>query len=167
MDAVASIAYPEDGGWRSRGLGDSVNASNVSRKKLGDCDFQHPEDRVVIAFEAHAGVLSDVYFLAHLQSLRRVLPIRVEEWEGIADPNEWKAKIVFVAHDITVSPELAGPLHDPSGAIIEFEFLKFGEFVQADAAGLVDAFAHHVHAPMNERRTPDVVRERYLELYNG
>jgi hypothetical protein len=46
--------------WRSRGLGDPVNATNRSSKKLGDSDFQDTVARRCVAMEAHAGRLTDV-----------------------------------------------------------------------------------------------------------
>ena len=93
---MALTRHLEHDGWRSHGLGDSVNASNVSRRKLGDCEFQNASAADgSMAYEAHAGNLSQVYVDGHAQTLRRVLPLRIEEWERIAGVQEWNIEIIL------------------------------------------------------------------------
>lgn len=44
-----------------RGLGDSVSASNSSKKKLGDIELLYRDERRIEAFEAHGGRLEGLY----------------------------------------------------------------------------------------------------------
>lgn len=162
VDAVALTRYIEHQGWRSHGVGDSVNASNVSRRKLGDCEFQNASERKVIAYEAHAGNLSQVYVDGHAQTLRRVLPMRIEEWERIADLEEWEVQIVFVAHSFSCMPADL----QIEGLDVAVQFLEYADFI-AEAptpAEMTELFATHVNGRLNERRTPQRVRDTYLEL---
>jgi hypothetical protein len=162
VDAVALTRHLEHHGWRSHGVGDSVNASNVSRRKLGDCEFQNASERKVVAYEAHAGNLSQVYVDGHAQTLRRVLPWRIEEWERIADLEDWEVEVVFVSHSFSCLPtdlEIEG-LH------VAVQFVQYSDFI-ADAptpGEMTDLFATHVNARLNERRTPQRVRDTYLAL---
>lgn len=167
VDAVASTRHAQADGWRPRGLCDSVNASNISRRKLGDCDFQHAVDRRVVAYEAHAGLLTTVYLDGHLQTLRRILASRAEEWAGISDVVEWSLTVVFVAHAFGPGVTERGGWVDPElGIPIALEFLELADMIHAapSAAELVGPFGDLVHAPLNERRTPESVRARYAQL---
>ncbi len=85
--------------WRSRGLGDPVNASNTASRKLGDCDFQHAGRRECHAYESHAGRLTDVYLNEHTRTLRLNLPAREAEWNAISDIGDWSIVITFIAHE--------------------------------------------------------------------
>jgi hypothetical protein len=162
VDAAGLLAHPEGEGWRAHGIGDSVNASNVSRAKIGDCEFLHAEGRRLVAYEAHAGRLSEVYVGGHLATLARVVPGRVEEWERLADLGEWSVEVVFVAHTIEAKPLVA----EVAGMPIAISFVTFEEFLAGHIAspGVESRTAQHLNAPLNERRTPQYVRDRYLEL---
>jgi hypothetical protein len=162
VDAIALARHGEADGWRSHGIGDSVNASNISRRKLGDCEFQNASERRVVAYEAHAGILSQVYVDGHAQTLSRVLPTRIEEWERIADLNAWQVKVVFVAHSFSCLPTNL----EIDGMNVVVEFVEYSDFLaEAPAPGdLADLFATHVNARLNEPRTPLRVRETYLQL---
>jgi len=86
--------------WMGRGIGDSVNASNLSRKKLGDVDFQLITEKKVRAFEAHAGMLSSIYLEGHKRTLLKPLRLRMEaEWMRVSDPGDWSVDVTFVAHE--------------------------------------------------------------------
>ncbi|MCF6287159.1 MAG: hypothetical protein L3K26_18525, partial [Candidatus Hydrogenedentes bacterium] len=98
VDALSVIMYPASDGWRPRGLGDSVNANNLSKKKLGDCDFQNARECAIVALEPHAGVLTASYVEEHIFSLTKVLKGQIPELEGIADIGNWKINVTFVAH---------------------------------------------------------------------
>ena len=91
-DVLALSAHPLADGWRSHGIGDSVNASNVSRRKVGDAEFQQATAKTVVAYESHAGRLTDVYVDGHVETLRRVIPLRAEEWERVAPRGEWNPR---------------------------------------------------------------------------
>jgi hypothetical protein len=165
VDALAVVRHPADGGWRANGLGDSINASNVSRRKLGDCEFQHAEHRRVTAYEAHAGRLSEVYVGGHIETLRRVIPLRLEEWERIAELADWTIEIVFVAHD----PETADHEVEVAGVPVSIRFMSFDDFFAPppEADDLTTPIAEQVNAHLNQRRTPQRVRDAYLALLAG
>jgi hypothetical protein len=162
VDAVGLTRHLEHDGWRSHGIGDSVNASNVSRRKLGDCEFQNAAKRTVVAYEPHAGNLSQVYVDGHAQTLRRVLPLRVEEWERIAELAEWGVRVVFIAHSFSCPPTDI----DVEGVNVQVEFVSYRDlFAGAPTPdALRDLFATHVNARLNEPRTPQKAREAYLAL---
>jgi hypothetical protein len=164
LDALSVDWHPENGGWRARGLGDSVHASNVSRHKLGDCDFQHPETRRVVAYEAHGGLLNELYVEEHVRTLKKVMGSRRLEWEGIADVEDWTVEVVFVAHAL-------GGLALPEDAIVEgtrvtFTYRTFGDFIQDSLppAELVPRFIDLVHSALNRPITPQRVRARYADM---
>jgi hypothetical protein len=167
VDAVVSTRHPTDDGWRARGLADSVNASNVSRRKLGDCDFQHAADRRVVAYEAHAGVLSGVYLASHFEKLRRILPLRIEEWAGIADVEEWSVEVNFIAHDFAADVLGQGAWVDEASDLsVNLKFVRIGELIEEAPPPdqLIDAFGEQVVKPLNERRTPEGVRLKYAAM---
>jgi hypothetical protein len=86
--------------WIGRGIGDAVNASNLSRKKLGDVDYQRLSEQKVNAFEAHAGKVSSVYLEGHKRTLLKPLRLRMEdEWRHVSDPSQWSVDVTFIAHE--------------------------------------------------------------------
>ncbi len=99
LDAVATLQHPAVH-WMSRGLGDAVNATNISGRKLGDCDFQDGANRRIVAYESHGGTLTDVYIREHLRTLRKVVPLRKPELESVAPIEEWEATVRFFAHNL-------------------------------------------------------------------
>jgi hypothetical protein len=161
VDALSSLIHAERDGWRSRGHGDSVNATNLSRKKVGDCDYQRASTREVVAYEAHAGKLTDVYIDEHVRSLERVLEQRVDELEAIAEPQDWQVVVVFVAHSAAAKLPRNETI---CGIKIRIEYLSFPEFVRSFFEGpdvsleLTAAFDQLVIAPLNQHQTPEAVR---------
>lgn len=164
VDVISSTLYPKGNGWRSRGLGDSVNSSNIAKKKLGDCDFQHSENHTIVAFEAHGGVLSKVYFDGHVRTFRRSLKLRIEEMEMIADLNEWKITVIFVAYGF----ESGLPtIFSAEGIEISVEFITFEELVarlQEKDEPFVTEFNKLFVENLNNRRTPSAVRDKIHSL---
>lgn len=162
VDAVALSRHAESDGWRAHGLGDSVNASNVSRCKIGDCEFANASLPRVEAYEAHGGDLSEIYLEGHIQTLRRVVPLRRAEWERVASLGSWEIRVVFVAHSFSCEPREL----DIAGARVSIGFETFDELVASveDADVLVPLFTEHVNQQLSEARTPERVRERYLEI---
>lgn len=162
VDALTHALHPEAEGWRPRGLGDSVNANNLSRRKLGDVDYQRVEDRIVVAYEPHSGCLSPIYIEAHERSLTRALSLRVEELEGVAEASQWKVKVRFVSHDTGSSlPEG----RDICGVPVSFAAETFSDLVRKTCElDLGPHFRSWVLDPLNDRRTPRSVRERLLEI---
>jgi hypothetical protein len=160
VDALGSLQYGEPR-WVPRGLGDSVYATNVSRRKCGDCDFQNASGRRVNAFEPHAGTLTEVYVRAHELTLERVLRERVKEWsESVGGGRKWSVTVTFVAHDVpsggllgeVVLPEVTAKIRAVTFAAFVAK-LKFNRQT-------VKAFEEHVRGPLMETRTPEAVREK-------
>jgi hypothetical protein len=158
VDAAAALRLQDAIGWRARGVGASVNATNVSQRKIGDCDFQHALDRRLEAFEAHGGNLSQVYIEEHLRTMRKIIPARAEELSGIADLGEWQATVLFVAHTIS-APPIDAPLII-AGLSVKIETSTYEEIV---GELLQDATAVHLNnyilTPIREKRTPVEVRQ--------
>lgn len=161
VDALVVGGYPTPEPWVSRGAGDSVNASNVSRRKFGDIEFLNAETREIVAYEAHAGHLSSVYAAAHAQSLRGILARRAEELLSIdPDPSKWQIEIVFVAHSFEALPRPEAI----DGFAFELRSVTFEELKGTAGAIGGQTFAASVLAPLNERRTPQVVRDQLLDF---
>lgn len=162
VDAAATLIHPE---LRSRGVRDSVNATNVSSKKFGDCEFINPRNLEIHAYESHGGSLSDVYIEQHLYSLRKTVEARAGELSAVADPSLWRIVINFVAHDISD----ASPSEKiVSGVRVEVVPVTFRallrEIVNIDEVRLCGAFEDFVLQPMRESRTPASARRRLMDL---
>jgi hypothetical protein len=159
VDTIASGIHPLANGWRSRGVGDSVNATNVSRKKIGDCDFQNTGTRSIVAYESHGGTLTDVYVKDHLRTLRKVLDERVSELSATAEPADWTIKLVFVAHELETTP---WPPMVVNGIPTVLEFKTFTEFV-AELPNLA-AWNQTLLSPLTANRTPMEVKQATLDV---
>jgi hypothetical protein len=97
VDYLSLLAFGRQG--RAKGIGDSINASNLSKHKLGDVEFANVNNRQAIALEAHGGHLSAVYVDDHRRSLSRSIEQRLaESWRSFDDPDKWSIKVLFVAH---------------------------------------------------------------------
>lgn len=163
VDLVASARHEAEAGWRCRGRGDSVNASNLSRRKLGDIDFQNATKRCIVAYEAHGGQLSEVYAASHIQTLERSVSKRVNELEGVASPQEWSAKVIFVSHSIESRGPSKSTLHELP---IEFEYVTFQQFLDgAKTIGSLSAKMQElVLDPLGSMPTPPRVIDRAISL---
>lgn len=165
LDAACSLLHlaPD---WIARGLGDSVNATNISRRKCGDCDFQNSDSRMVVAYEAHAGRLSDIYVEAHLQTLGHVLALREQEWaENVGTDLAWTVKVIFVAHELALSA-LQAPV-EAGNAVVEIEAFSFEELLGSldeKQPEVLDAIQRYVLEPLSRERTPDSIRQKLLDL---
>jgi hypothetical protein len=164
IDTLAASLHKKNDGWRSRGLSDPVNSNNLSKRKLGDCDFQDSINKVIIAYEAHGGILSKVYFEGHVRTFRRSLQRRREELETIADIDQWLFRVIFVAYGFSVGL----PDHfEVDGIRIETEFITLNELfnrADIDAAEFIDDFNSFFITILNSRRTPSAVREKIRVL---
>lgn len=162
VDAVTMIMHPCSGGWKPRGIGDSVNASNLSRKKLGDCDYQKIEDKIVYAYEAHGGSLTKTYLDEHLKNLPKVAKPRIEEWALFSSPSDWEVIIVFVAHSFETDLPNDMEIDDVR---FSFRFEPYPKFVQSvDSEDLIDSFHKYFVSPLAENRTPAFVRRQLTEI---
>ncbi len=165
VDAIAATNHATEDDWRARGLGDSVNASNTSRKKLGDCDFQDVVHRRAIAYEAHGGTLTAVYLDEHLRTLAKAINSRKAEWEGVAEISEWELELVFVAHGFDCEPPKPQTI---DGVKVSFRFESFEDFLAVEVDETIySTIAEHVNSRLNERRTPNSVRKKYCSLIDG
>jgi len=167
VDALSHLLCSQNDGWRSRGSGDPVNASNLSRRKLGDCDYQKVTDKQVIAYEAHAGTLTQVYFEDHLRTLKKCLKLRSEEeWSAISDPEDWSVTIHLVAHNFTVEPPRAEVVEgiEVKFILTSFEKLLSTVLERNNKDEIVKAFNERVVKPINETRTPRAVRQVVRKL---
>jgi hypothetical protein len=161
VDALSSCIHGSD--WRSRGLGDPVNASNVSRRKLGDCDYQNAQAREIVAYEAHAGRLTDVYLKEHRRTLHKMLVLRREELEGVSDPSEWEIRVIFVAHDLDADLPCR---YEEDGIGVLIEHQSFADLARSvrESDLLGEALDRHIIVPLSEKRTPAQARECLLAL---
>lgn len=160
VDAIATSLHPHSLGWRARGILDSVNATNISRKKLGDSDFQNTNKLSVIAYEAHGGTLTDTYVEEHKRTLLSVLTQREDELKGIADLSDWTITVNFVAHNLD---SLRPVSFSFSGIAVSFTFTTFGQFVESNKLLGID-WEKFLTAPLSEKRTPFEVRAKVLEI---
>ncbi len=167
VDCLAVLAYG-GGAWRSRGLGDGVNASNLSRHKLGDVEFSNVNERAAIALEAHGGYLSATYVANHTHSLGRIIAQRLaESWEILDDPEAWTIRVLFVAH----SREMTGlPVSDVShGVNVVYEYLDYNELLthamaRSAAVDRIAAFEDHVVSVLNSRTVRESARECFRKI---
>ncbi|WP_082937547.1 hypothetical protein [Rhodococcus sp. 852002-51564_SCH6189132-a] len=167
VDCLAVLAF--DGqGWRARGLGDGVNASNLSRHKLGDVEFANVDERRAIALEAHGGHLSATYVKDHARSLGRIVEQRLaESWSALDDPEAWTVEVLFVAH----SRDAAGlptseTLH---GVHVTYEYIDYRELTQLAISRStpqvrIAAFELHVVEQLNGGTVRESVREKFREI---
>ena len=125
---VDALSFPAHSAteWVSRGLADSVNATNISRRKVGDCDYQNSLARRIVAYEAHGGRLTQTYVSEHIRTLRRVIPLRRIELEAVADIDNWALEIVFVAHAVDADPVQQLQI---DGLGVTLRLVSFQEFV--------------------------------------
>lgn len=162
LDAVTSTLHQ---GWRARGVGDSVNATNTSRAKLGDCEFLDPSTRTLEAYESHGGDLSSLYVDEHIATLRNSIVRRIDELSAISDPANWNARITFVGHRVIDSIRVSVEIE---GLQISLRALTFNDFLAEHAAtvtpALIAAFTDHLLTPLRERRTPNEVRRTLLAI---
>jgi hypothetical protein len=161
--AVDAMAVCLHTGLRPRGLGDSVNATNLSRAKLGDCEFLDPTSRTIIAYESHGGKLTAVYIEDHLATIKKSIIRRIDELTAIADIAAWSAEIKFVAHDVLGDIPKAVTIE---GLAISISTTTFDEFFDIpEVVGSEDfskAISQYLLEPLKDQRTPNEVRQKLL-----
>jgi hypothetical protein len=167
VDFLAAIEYPLPE-WRSRGLGDPVNASNCSSKKLGDCDFQNVAERKCVAVEAHAGRLTDVYVREHLRTLRINLPSRLEEWSRISELSDWRLYLRFLVHEDARSDDEILIHEMVSGPVEVLTYMQYFErllpVMESDIEGTIRLFNHWVINVLDASNTPIVTKQKANSL---
>jgi hypothetical protein len=169
MDACLAAYWGAlDPASRPRGLLDPVNATNYSRRKLGDIEFQNSTDRHSEVYEIHAGMLTAPYMLAHDQGLRRGLPRRIsEEWSIIDDPANWSIAITYIAHGFG-DPVIASQ-RTIEDIPVTMTRITFGDMIDdvMRAVGpedLTDAFERYVHESLNSRTASEELRRTYATI---
>lgn len=160
VDSFCLAIY--DSEWVSRGIGDAVNASNLSKKKLGDCDFQNYTEKKVHAYEAHGGLLTQSYLDEHVKTLPKLIKPRLKEWRNISISDKWSVEIKFVAHDFNAKlPETL----EVDGVVISIEFMTYAElFAQINLNNSLKYLNDHFLSPLSESKTPAFVRSSFLGL---
>lgn len=164
VDAYSVLLHKNSDGWRSRGLGDSVNATNVSRKKLGDCDFQNLSNNIVVAYEAHAGPLTEQYLASHMITLPKLLKERIREWNGYSVAEDWTVHIVFVAHEIKATKPAPITI---DGVTVHIELEVYRDFFSKTVAptqSIIDSISKYVLTPLTENHTPNSTREKLNQI---
>lgn len=165
VDWVAEVQHPAHAGWRSRGLGAAVNATNISSSRMGDCDFQHPASLAIHAFEATAGELNRNYVQLHLETLEKALQARLLELEGIADLESWTIALTFVCHSYRAKDLGKVPkevwVEDGRAIPLQVQYSTFAELAERMSRideAMAEGFDRRVITTLNERRTPERVR---------
>lgn len=167
VDALSSLVYSDDR-WISKGLGDGVNASNTSKRKLGDIEFIDADGRRSVAIEAHGGFLSRTYVEGHQKSLSNLIEQRLtESWLDIAPPDDWTVQVIFIAH--SRAPDGLPSTDSIHGVNIEYEYKDYQglldeAFSGSRAEDQLKAFAAHVVEPMNRKNVRQSARNRILEI---
>lgn len=166
VDYLSYLAFAEPG-WRPRGLGDGVNASNFSRHKLGDVEFTNVDLRCAVALEAHGGHLSLTYVRSHQKSLARIVEQRLaESWANLDDPSAWSIRVIFVAHSREAGLPEFDLLH---GVPISYEYLDYAALVDKAHAlsserDRRDAFEVYVLEALNRQTVRESVRQRFRRI---
>lgn len=167
IDFLGAFEHPLPD-WRARGLGDPVNASNRSSRKLGDCDFQNVTARKCIALEAHAGRLTDVYVKEHLRTLRLNLPSRLEEWSRISEVSEWSLLLRFVAHEDARSVETIPTLDTVASRVQVVTYRDYYHSIlpamEQDPAAAIELFNQWVMKPLDANNTPLPTKEKVMSM---
>ncbi|MBK6926014.1 MAG: hypothetical protein IPH14_12250, partial [Thermomonas sp.] len=149
VDFVASERHV---GLPSRGLGDSINATNRSASKFGDCEFADIASFTIFAYEAHAGHLSRWYILEHLRTLRRSIGARLEQLKLLSGGQGWSLKLTFVAHTSEVFEHTDVVIN---GMRVVLEVTTFESLVSGlDLNGRADEFDRLVVEQILGVRTP-------------
>lgn len=167
VDGLSFLAFSGEG-WRPRGIGDSVNASNLSRHKLGDVEFANVDERTAIALEAHGGHLSITYVKDHQRSLARIVDQRLEEsWAALDDPSAWTIRVIFVAH--SRDPSDLPESEILSNVSIEYEYWDYVQLIdhasaKTDRLGNDEAFCSLAVRPLDVKTTRQAVRDRFLAI---
>jgi hypothetical protein len=167
VDCLSTLAFSSHG-WRAKGIGDGINASNLSRHKLGDVEFANLDERTAVALEAHGGHLSGTYVKDHQRSLARIVHQRLaESWEDLDEPSNWSVKVLFVAHsrDATGLPS-SEVLH---GVSITYEYWTYGELRNAaitasDEITKISVFNALVVDALNKPTVRQSARDKFLSI---
>lgn len=165
VDALATLAFAKPG-WRPKGLGDGINASNLSRHKLGDVEFTNLDERTAIAVEAHGGHLSRAYVRDHQRSLARVLDQRLREsWADLDAPDAWTVRVLFIAHSRDHQLPDNESIH---GVAVRYEYIDYAQLIeQAVTDQQQDALERTCRIFVIEALNRNTVREDVREKFRA
>lgn len=168
VDCLGVLRHPVSEGWSARGVGDSVHAPNLPRKKCGDCEFElaRPDNPVIVAYEAHGGQLSAPYVADHLNSLSKILRARAEDLSAIRALEDWTITIIFVSHSVIGQLPPHATIETGFGdANVVFEYLPFSEAsAEVFAKAGPEVSQSTLIDPLNSPFVHPKVRVRTLEL---
>lgn len=169
-DFLAVLDQPEQLRKKARGLGSSVNETNLSAAKIGDVEFVDYGSHSIVGYEAHGGQLRDEYVDLHLNTLDRILSEKRLELREEADPAVWDITVKFVAHDISPLDKYATPTvvkvsdYDVTVLAITYSGLM-------DSLGGIEGLAEYeelfdslIHEKVNYGAVPEPISKRYYEL---
>jgi hypothetical protein len=167
VDCLAVLAYDKPG-WRVKGLGDGVNASNLSRRKLGDIEFSNLDSRLALALEAHGGHLSSTYVAGHRRSLSRIVAQRLDEsWRALDEPSHWRVNVLFIAHsrDMLGLPSTE-QIHDVQ---VNYEYIDYEELLSRALAASsederIEKFQSHVIDVLNSSTVRESTRATFRAI---
>lgn len=157
LDLVVLSSYRAEEGWRFRGIGDAVNASNVAKKKLGDVEAENTGRRRILAFEPHGGKLTEVYVNRHRNTLAQVVSLRQQEFEAIAPLDDWMIRVLFIAHDISGRSDFD---EEVLGINIEYRFTTYEDFLALNPLDgtAVGRFSELIAEPTDKPWIPDAIK---------
>jgi hypothetical protein len=166
VDWLATLAF-EKAGWRSKGVGDGINASNLSRHKLGDVEFTNVNERTAIALEAHGGHLSAMYVRDHQRSLSRIVEQRLaDSWADLDEPANWSIKVLFVAHSRDYGLPDLEVMH---GVSVQYEYMDYAalrDFALSDGneEWHLEVFSELVVEALNKPTVRQSARDKFVEI---
>jgi hypothetical protein len=122
--------------------------NRVGVRRLGDCEFERADECRIVAYETHARRLSMAYVEERLATLRRVVKLRREKLERIADLGDWSLEVHLVAHQTDV----AALDLDVLGLNVALRPGTFGELATgAIPTSLTSVFGRYVDRPLTKR----------------
>lgn len=170
VDAVQWCRHPGEEGWKVSSIGESVNATNLSGLKFGDCEFVNINRNSICAFEVHAGTLRDLYIEDHLETLSRVYRRRLPILQQQFDIENLTCEITFIAHQIDALTRYAtGDEVKFSEVAFRLQFQTFEDAFKGaeESPTLSDAYRVHMALVLNNEGrtlTPQFARDRLLAL---
>lgn len=169
-DMLAMLDQPERMRQKARGLGSSVNETNLSAAKLGDVEFVDYINHTIVGYEAHGGQLRDEYIDLHINTMKRILDEKRPELREEADPSCWSIEVKYVAHDISplvrYKTRTSISVGDYQATVVA---MTYSDLI--DELGGPEAVADHedlfnllIHQPLNYGKVPDQIASFYYEL---
>ena len=148
--------------WSKRGFGDSVFTTNTSRQKLGDIEFKNKFEPKILAFEAHAGHLTQKYVDDHLASAKKISTIRRTEFEERDALENWEITIRFLVHGFEPGIQKKLKL---SGIPTKIECVLYKELIPNELSqSMLDKFDLIFTQRLNTNSINQKIRDRVLQL---